>query len=156
MAAPKGNKFAIGNSGRSKAWETPEALQSDIDAYFKECDDNKRRIYNKKTEEEHEIDFPIPYTIEGLCLALDCSRDTLLNYEKKKGYEDFFDTIKRAKLKIQKQKVELGLLGLSTPSVTIFDLKNNHGYKDKQEREINHSFEVPPLPDKTKPTPPEE
>ena len=62
-------------------------------------------------------------------------RDTLLNYEKKTGYEEYFGTIKKAKLKIQKNKVERGLDGDSNPAVSIFDLKNNHGYKDKTEVE---------------------
>ena len=49
------------------------------------------------------------------------------------GYEPFFSTIKKAKLRVQRQKVVNGLVGLSNPTITIFDLKNNHGYKDKQE-----------------------
>ena len=56
---------------------------------------------------------------------------TLLNYEKQKGYEDYFYTIKKAKRKIARNKTERGLTGESNPAVTIFDLKNNHGYKTK-------------------------
>lgn len=134
-----GNKFAIGNSGRSKKWETVEDLQKDIDNYFNLCDERTIEIYSKKAGEKLTVKQPLPYTIEGLCDVLECDRDTLLNYEKKKGYEEFFGTIKRAKMKIQRNKVERGLLGSSNPSVTIFDLKNNHGYVDKSEHDLTSS-----------------
>lgn len=131
MAAPKGNKFAIGNSGKPKKWQTVEELQSDIDDYFKECDEHKQMMFVKSIGEEIQVSMPLPYTIEGLAEALDCDRDTLLNYQKQEGYEEYFGTIKRAKMKIQRNKVERGLMGVAPASTTIFDLKNNHGYKDE-------------------------
>lgn len=136
MPAPKGNKFAIGNSGREKQWNTPEDLQKDIDKYFSECDNNTTKVYDKKQQTIVELTMPIPYTIEGLCDVLDCDRMTLLNYEKRKGYEEFFYTIKKAKNKIQRNKIERGLTGESNPAVTIFDLKNNHNYNDKTETDV--------------------
>lgn len=138
MAAHKKNKFAIGNSGKPKNWKTPEELQKDIDKYFTECDDRIYKVYDKVKQTVVEIQKQIPYTIEGLCETLDCDRDTLLNYEKKDGYEEFFGTIKKAKLKVQRNKVERGLDSESNPAVTIFDLKNNHGYKDKTEVDSNN------------------
>ena len=137
--APKGNKFAIGNSGKPKQWETVEELQKDIDAYFKECDENKGMMFVKSMGEEIEILMPLPYTIEGLAEALDCDRDTLLNYEKKKGYEEYFGTIKRAKNKVQRNKVERALTGQAPSSISIFDLKNNHGYVDKSVQDLQTS-----------------
>lgn len=137
MPAPKGNKFAIGNSGKNKNWSTPVDLQKDIDNYFEVCDNRKVKVYIKSAQEIQEINKPIPYTIEGLCEVLECDRHTLLNYEKQKGYEEFFSTIKKAKLKIQRNKVERGLDGDSNPAVSIFDLKNNHDYKDKTEVDTN-------------------
>jgi len=142
-AAPKGNKFSIGNSGKPKKWETPEALQEDIDTYFDECDSNTRTTIGKDGTQVR-VGAPIPYTIEGLCEVLDCDRKTLLNYEKQEGYEEYFHTIKKAKNKIARNKVERGLMGESNPTVTIFDLKNNHDYKDKSEMEsINHNHNAP-------------
>lgn len=140
MGAPKGNKFAIGNSGTTKQWLTPELLNADIQKYFNECDNNTIEVYDKIRQQVIEIKRQIPYTIEGLCEVLDCDRATLLNYEKKEGYEEYFNTIKKAKIKIQRNKLERGLQGDSNPAVTIFDLKNNHDYKDKTETE--HSGEV--------------
>ncbi len=132
MPAPKGNKFAIGNSGREKKWNTPEELEEDIEKYYEKCDSNTKIVLSKEGE-LITVPKPIPYTIEGLCEVLECDRDTLLNYQKQKGYEEFFGTIKKAKNKIARNKTERGLMGESNAAVTIFDLKNNHGYKDKQE-----------------------
>lgn len=133
MPAPKNNKFAIGNSGKAKRWETPEELELEIEEYFSSCNNHTREVYDKKAGKTAKISSPLPYTIEGLCEVLDCERQTLLNYEKQKGYEEYFDTIKRAKRKIARNKLERGLTGQSVSNVTIFDLKNNHGYKDKME-----------------------
>ncbi len=143
MPAPKKNKFAIGNSGKPKYWLTPKELQDDIDSYFEECDDRICTIYDKVRQTTVDIKKQIPYTIEGLCETLDCDRDTLLNYEKKEGYEEYFGTIKKAKIKVQRNKLERGLDNISNPAVTIFDLKNNHGYKDKSEVEQNIKTENP-------------
>jgi hypothetical protein len=139
--APKGNKFALGNSGKPKQWSTLEELQKDIDAYFQWCEDNPIKLLHKsqldKSNKPIEYDTKRPYTIEGLAIFLDCDRDTLLNYEKKEGYEEYFGIIKKAKLKIQQDKVERGIVGTGVASVIIFDLKNNHGYKDKTEVDQN-------------------
>ena len=100
---------------RPKKFKSVKELQDQIDQYFAHC---------KETEE-------IP-TICGLALALDCDRKTLLNYETLKGYERFFLTIKKAKLRIE-NGIEQRLLKGRNPAGTIFNLKNNFGWKDKQE-----------------------
>ena len=123
-------QFVIGNYASAKKWKTPEELAEAIEQYFIGCDANKVH----ETKEGDAIYEP--YTIEGLCEVLDCDRDTLLNYQKKEGYEPYFGTIKRAKNKIQKQKLVNGYVGLSNSTLTIFDLKNNHGYKDKTETDV--------------------
>ena len=67
--------------GRPKKYTKVEIMQQKIDKYFKDCD--------KKGE---------PYTVTGLGLALDMSRQDLINYSNK---EEFFDTIKKAKQKVE-------------------------------------------------------
>lgn len=136
MAAPKNNKFAIGNSGKPKKWETVEGLEDDIQSYFDECNANTREMFVKSMGELVEVPWPKPYTIEGLCEYLECDRKTLINYSKEDGYEEYFHAIKKAKNKIQRDKVERGLSGQSNSSVTIFDLKNNHGYRDSSELDV--------------------
>jgi|SRR5690625_1072708 len=145
MAAPKGNKFALGNSGKPKKWETVEELQADINAYFKWCDSNPlTQTHNSQIDKEtgkplvFEIDRP--YTIEGLSTFLGCNRETLINYQKREGYEEYFGAINDAKNRIQQNKVERALSGLAPAATSIFDLKNNHGYRDKTE--TKHAGEV--------------
>jgi hypothetical protein len=100
--------------GKPLKFKTVEELQEKIDAYFASCD------------EENE-----PITITGLALALDTSRETLCNYEEK---EDYFDTIKKAKLKVEnayeKRLVRRGNGG------DVFALKN-FGWKDTKELDGN-------------------
>lgn len=136
MPAQKKNKYwQLRKKSNTKKFQSVKALQKAIDGYFEECDSRIIDVINKKTGEVTKATRPIPYTIEGLCEILECSRQTLLNYERESGYEDYFDTIKKAKLKIQKNKVERALVGESQPAMSIFDLKNNHHYKDKVEKE---------------------
>lgn len=71
------------------------------------------------------------WTITGVALALDTSRETLMNYEKK---EEFFDTIKRIKTKVE-NSYELSLR-VSGRAGDIFGLKN-FGWKDKSEQDID-------------------
>ena len=80
-----------------------------------------------------------PYTITGLCLYLDIDRSTLLRYEEK---EEYCNTIKRAKNRIENYVEENSLKGLLNPTVSIFNLKNNFGWKDKQEIETNQNIKV--------------
>jgi hypothetical protein len=63
-------------------------------------------------------------------LALDCDRHTLVNYEEREG---FFTTIKKAKLKVENYLETKALKGDIVPVMTIFNLKNNFGWKDKTE-----------------------
>lgn len=98
--------------GRPLKFKSVEALQELIDSYF------------SKADLREEI-----YTITGLCIELDCDRDTLINYAKDK---EFFGTIKRAKLKVE-NAIELHLLNSKNSIGALFNLKNNFGWKDKTE-----------------------
>lgn len=133
MPAPKGNKFAIGNSGREKQFKSVAELQEKIDEYFKECDSKSKIAIIKGIPIE--IEDKEPYTVEGLCEILDCDRRTLLNYEKQEGYEEYFHTIKKAKLKVEKNKVTRALKGEANPAFSIFDLSNNSDYVNVQRKE---------------------
>ena len=105
--------------GRPKAYTEVEVMKQKIDKYFNDCDRNKE-----------------PYTVTGLCLALDICRDTLSEYMKK---DEFSDTIKKAKLKVENY-LEKRLINDNSTTGIIFNLKNNFGWKDKQE--VEHSGEV--------------
>lgn len=110
--------------GRPKKYTEVEIMQQKIDKYFEKC--------TKDNE---------PYTITGLCLALDITRETLSQYLKE---EQFSDTIKKAKLKVENY-LEKHLITDSSTTGIIFNLKNNFGWTDKQQLEhsgnINNPFE---------------
>jgi hypothetical protein len=107
--------------GRPMKFTSVEEMQNAIDNYFMDCDDNGR-----------------PYTVSGLAYALGTNRQTLINYE---GNEEFFDTIKGAKARIECYNEEK-LYDKNVPTTgVIFNLKNNYGWKDKQEIEANLSYE---------------
>ena len=109
--------------GRPKKYNEAEEMQKKIDEYFEKCDKDRE-----------------PYTITGLCITLDMSRQDLSNYSKE---EKFFDTIKKAKMKVENY-LEKRLINDNSTTGIIFNLKNNFGWKDKQEVEVAQEkpFEV--------------
>ena len=105
--------------GRPLKFKSVEELQEKIDAYFVQCDKDKE-----------------PYTITGLALALDTSRETLMNYEKK---EEFFDTVKKGKLRVE-HDYEIALRKNGRAG-EIFGLKN-FGWKDKTEQSVDLTTDI--------------
>jgi len=81
-----------------------------------------------------------PMTLERLSVFLDCETDTIRNYEKKDAY---FGTIKKIRKLILADKVErLNDRTTFTPWI-VFDLKNNHDWKDKIETDnTNHNNDI--------------
>jgi hypothetical protein len=96
--------------GRPLKFQSVEELEARINAFFAECDAQK-----------------IPYTITGLALALDTSRELLREYEQR---DEFVDTIKRAKTKVENY-AEQRLYSGSAAAGPIFALKN-FGWADTQ------------------------
>lgn len=128
-------------AGRPPKYETPEEMQRLIDLYFlavkvrqtgntdlmADCSNDDLLVIN-------DIECTVP-TVSGLAYALDMSTEAFRNYEQK---DEFLATVKKAK-----QRIEMSLENrLSTHNVTgtIFNLKNNFGWKDKQE--IDHGGNV--------------
>lgn len=114
----------MSKNGRPKKYTQVDAMQQKINEYFDECD--------KKKE---------PYTITGLALALDLDRKSINNYAKD---SKFFPTIKKAKLKVENY-LEKYLITGGNSTGTIFNLKNNFNWSDKQQIEhsgnLNNPFE---------------
>ena len=65
-----------------------------------------------------------------------------VNYEKK---ELFYPLIKNAKQIVETQLEENALSGRSNPTFTIFNLKNNYGWKDQQEIKTTSEVNISPL-----------
>lgn len=127
---------------RPLKYEDIDKLKKDIEAYFAKCDARTKTIIGKDGM-PFETPWPIPYTIEGLAVALDTNRQTLLNYASR---EPFFDVISRAKAKIQANKVEGGLDGSYNPKMATFMLINNYAYSESakpetQEHKVIIEFE---------------
>lgn len=126
--------------GRPLKFKSVEELQNKIDIYFKSCyqdrvvRDNKGNVLldiNDKAIIERVCVEPI--CITGLALALDTTRDLLIDYEKK---DEFSNIIRRAKLFCQ-HFAESHLFTARNPAGAIFNLKNNYGWKDVTQQEVN-------------------
>ena len=107
-----------------------------IEEYFAYCDSQTKTVLTKKGELVV-IPHPKPYTVQGLAVYLDCTMETLLQYQKQ---DAFSETIKKAKTKIETNKVEGMISGDWNATGVIFDLKNNHDWKDKTESETTHNI----------------
>ena len=107
--------------GRPPKYTKKEEMQKKIDEYFMQCDRDKE-----------------PYTVTGLGLALDMSRQDLINYSNK---EEFFDTIKKAKARVENY-LEKRLINDSSATGIIFNLKNNYNWKDRQEIDANVNTDI--------------
>ena len=121
-------------------------LQSAIDAYFDSCyanvivkDKDGHACIDEDGNITREMQQVEPFTITGLALALDTSREVLMDIETQTsaGYsKEFSDTIKRAKLRCQ-QFAESHMFTARNPAGAIFALKN-YGWRDIQD--INHNI----------------
>lgn len=107
---------------RPLKFQSVQEVVDKIQAYFDECT-------SKAYQDVNGIWHFEPLTITGLALALDTTRQGLLNYEER---EEFYDTIIRAKTVVENY-AEKKLFG-STPTGAIFALKN-YGWRDKVENE---------------------
>lgn len=108
----------VAEGGRPRLYDNPEEFAEKVGAYFVACEADSKRP-----------------TLSGLSYALGFEdRETFSNYA---GYgEGFSRTVKRAKLLIADWlEQRLTDKNFFTPGI-IFDLKNNHGWKDKTEQEV--------------------
>lgn len=106
------------NEGKPRRYNTPEEMQAAIDKYFKST---------KKL------------TVCGLAISLGfIDRHALDNYDKYSP--EFHATIKKAKFRIE-EYLEKTLLN-GKPVGTIFNLKNNFGWKDKHDIGMDGTIEV--------------
>lgn len=108
-------------TGRPRKYKTVAEVEKIINEYFDKCDKDGK-----------------PYTVTGLAIELDMSRKMLLEYCDRvdENGDSFRNSIKKAKDRCE-AKIEEGLLsGKYNATGAIFNLKNNYGWKDKQEQEI--------------------
>ena len=138
--------------GKGNKAYTPQQLEKRIQDYFDSItttyplfdsviigkDEEGKAIYkevprlNNKGEQLYGTTYHEHPSITGLANYLDIHRDTLHEYSKQASYSD---TIKRAKQKMEKY-LEDHLYGNNVTGI-IFNLKNNYGWKDRQEIDAN-------------------
>lgn len=134
MAAPEGNKYALGaNSGQPPFFETAQKFADKASGYFSTIDESK-------------------WTITGLALHLGfCDRQSLYDYQKR---EEFSCIVKYCRTMVE-MAYEQKLSGASVTGA-IFALKNM-GWRDKVETGFtdNEGNDVPvqifQLPDNGRP-----
>ena len=139
MAAPKGNKFAVGaNSGRPKIYNSPTKFKNECDGYFEYCLGKYR---NKRTKIGMADDKPT-YQVVRECLrppehptltglALYLGFHCLETFREYEAREEFSSAAKRARLKIT-MGYEAKLV-TGKPTGSIFALKNidRRNWEDK-------------------------
>lgn len=126
-------------AGRPNLYETAEEMQRLIDLYFLTCKIHQKGDFELVPDDEESqlIISGIPDvnpTISGLAYTLGMTTESLRNYGTK---EEFSATVKRAKQRVE-QHLEGHLYGNSVAGA-IFNLKNNFGWKDKTEQEVQMS-----------------
>ena len=129
-------------AGRPVKYKTAEELEKRIDEYFNSCwadvpvigsygpvmvPDPATPGEKKVLTEYKQIR---PYTITGLAVFLDLTRQGLLEYSEKS--EEFSDAIIRAKSKVE-QFAEEQLYLCKSANGPQFNLTNNFGWKNKTE-----------------------
>ncbi len=124
-------------AGRPVKFSSAEEMQTLIDLYFLACkarSTGSSAVLDGLSDDELMIVNDIisfAPTVSGLAYTLDMSTETLRAYGEK---GEFSATVKKAKQRIEVY-LEENLLG-SSPAGTIFNVKNNFGWKDKQETEL--------------------
>ena len=117
--------------GKPLAFETVEDLQKAVDNYFSKGSVEDEVEYGEAWVDMGDSGYVFMPTMSGLALALNVDRKTITNYANK---EDYFPTIKKAR-NIVEQTLERRLY-LNNPAGTIFNLKNNFGWADKTDLNI--------------------
>jgi hypothetical protein len=122
--------------GRPKIFETPEILQKAFEQYMGWCAAYTRPTLNNKGGI---TDVPAPRipTVGDFCEYNKIDRRTLYEYDQRPEYSD---TIKSIHDRILERKHNALLNGEGNTTGLIFDLKCNHGWRDKQV--IEHEGEV--------------
>jgi hypothetical protein len=105
---------------RPPLWTTPQEFEDAAEAYFIACRDP---------------DAPKMPTVNGLCLALGCCRDSLWEYAKK---PEFSDAIKRARTMLE--EAWESRLAENGPTGAIFWLKNQ-GWRDTVDQRHSGAIE---------------
>lgn len=117
----------------AKNW-TAELLAERSREYFEKCDRRTKTKYDKDGN-PYQVEAPEPYSIEGLCVYLDITRNEFAAW-RKRG-DALGERAEKIHLKITANRITGALDGDQNPAFAQFMLKNNvpEDYKEKVEVE---------------------
>lgn len=116
--------------GRPLEFDTKEELDEAIKGYF-----DSITVTETTEGGQTYTKYVRPPTVTGLAYYLGVTRQTLLNYQNK---DEFFDTVKRAKTRIEMYAEEELYRNKGSVQGVKFNLTNNfEGWSDKQKLDIN-------------------
>lgn len=130
MAAPKNNKFALGNNGGAPTKYDPKYCEEMI-SYFNTAPNKLLTESGKLVPNE------LP-TLRKFAKKIGVDKKTLLNWAEVN--KEFFHALEACKEAYKEFLIENGLLGLYNSAFAVFVAKNTTDMKDKVETE--HSGEV--------------
>lgn len=138
MAAPKNNQFwkLRSKHGRDKIFSSPSIFLEAAMEYFESADKNpwfKNEVVKTGQEAGKLLPVPTqrPYTIEALCIFLDITHKTFLNYEKDEKYKDFFQVFTHVRDMIENNQFEGATVGAYNANIIARKL----GLADRKEHE---------------------
>jgi hypothetical protein len=123
-----------GETMSKRKYETPEDMQTALDAYFKRCDGHTKVALVKGIGVE--VDDPEPYTMSGICIALGFSRETWREYHAGDRGEGFIEVTDFARARVEHDMEVRLYRGIGAYVGLIFGLKHNFDWHDKSETEI--------------------
>lgn len=105
-------------TGRPRLYQDAESFAAKVEGYFAFCEENDKSP-----------------TLSGLSYYMGfADKQSFGDYER--FGEDYSLTVKRVRLRIEADRHERVICKDTFTPGLIFDLKNNHGWKDKTEQEI--------------------
>lgn len=128
MGAPKGNQFwkLRSKHGRDKLFATPALLWEAACEYFEWCDKHPLIEIDFKGKDADRVELPRmrAYTIQGLCLYLDCNVQYFKNFkiQLKPKDKDFSTILTRIEETIYQQKFTGAAAGFLNASIIARDL----------------------------------
>jgi hypothetical protein len=144
MAAPKNNQFwkLRSKHGRDKIFSSPEVFLKEAYSYFEQCNKNpwyKNEVVKGGPNAGKILKVPTqrPYTIKALCIYLNITEQTFLNYEKDENYQDFFEVFTHVREIIENNQLEGATVGAYNANI----IGRLLGLADKQDINQNQVIE---------------
>jgi hypothetical protein len=142
-----GNRFWQQRSkhGRDRLFKTPSDMWEAALEYFTWCDDNPLIEIDYKGKDAKRVEMPKmrPYTMQGLCLYLNCNTvyfnqfETAIKGSDKETDKEFSKIVIRIREIVYNQKFTGAASGFLNPNIIARDL----GLQDKQDHNITATIQ---------------